>query len=639
VNLRDHIPIPLEEFNGLWARGDADSVPIDHFSDCENVQFIHSGFETRDGIDTYRAIGNVIRLYNYIMQSGQSLLILVEGGDIYHSYDETTLYGPILSIPAMDDFSMVAINGYAYITPITRSVTALGETREIGMAGEFVYVYKGDGTNARKAAGDPPTQDAQNPFLVAYNSSLIGGIDRGIHIVAFAYTDGIGGYSTAVGPFPLPLLYALGDQQAYITNVRDTTVPGITHKGIWMSKAIDPSVYVQADADTLTGIYELFFVKNIENGLGINSTIINAADVDLIAPFAAGILPNPTAGGINITNTDIEGFCDIGLHVIGVVYETDTGYLTAPGPEVMAVQTFVNENRAITVTNIPVSPDSFVTKRHLVASKAITNYNGNDIGYQLYFIPEGTLEDNTTTTLEVSFYDIDLLDDASHLLDNFAEIPAGVCLTTFNGRMVLTTTNTDISVTYLSFPGEPEAIDQVDGVVIIPLDGNPITTAQEFRDVLYVFKQVRTYALNDNGDVPSTWVPIAIDQGIGSSIHGVSQVLDSGGVNIDYLLIVDYSGLMMFNGAYQRPELSWKIGDYWRELDRSFFGYMQVANDSVNQRIYITLPNKRLLFADYQNGLNPKDIRWAKWRADIEFTSIALIGTDILIIGAQTEAS
>jgi hypothetical protein len=46
--MRDHEPIVLEEFNGLWKRGDPESCPIDHFPDGENFQSIESGFETRD---------------------------------------------------------------------------------------------------------------------------------------------------------------------------------------------------------------------------------------------------------------------------------------------------------------------------------------------------------------------------------------------------------------------------------------------------------------------------------------------------------------------------------------------------------------------------------------------------------------
>jgi len=73
-------------------------------------------------------------------------------------------------------------------------------------------------------------------------------------------------------------------------------------------------------------------------------------------------------------------------------------------------------------------------------------------------------------------------------------------------------------------------------------------------------------------------------------------------------------------------------------MDRAFFGLIQIMNDSLNQLIYITLPSKRMFHANYANGLDAKNIRWAHWRFDIETTSIALINTDTLIIGAQDEA-
>ncbi len=634
MKVRDHEPIIIDQFNGLWIRGGEDSVPIDHFSDCENIMFSQTGFRTRDGLDTYRAIGNIIRLYNYTMNEGQSLIIMVEGGAIYHSVNESTLYGPVLTISDMDDFNFQSINGRAYITPITRTITSQGQTREVGMEDEFVYVYKGDGTTARKAAGFPPTNDDDTP-LVAYNSFVDGIIDQGIHIVGVTFTDGAGD-STGMGTSIKPLLYAPGAKQAYVQNLPIGGV-GITGRKIWMSKSIDPEAYNQAAADALTGIYEMFFVKTIADNTTV-STIIDIDDASLTTAFVAGALPNPTSGGITVVNTDTEGFCDVGLHVVGVVYETDTGYLTSPGPEVFAVQTYVNENRSVKVENIPVSPESFVTKRHLVGTRALNPYNGDDHGYQLFFIPEGTIEDNTTTYKVINYYDADLLEDASYLMDNFSEIPAGAMMGQYHKRMALGATFDDISVIYFSAPGEPEAIDQVDGLIVIPLDGNPVTNGMEFRDVFYGFKQTRTYAVNDNGDFPSSWVPIVIDEGIGASVHGIATVLDSGGVNIEYLIIVDYSGVMIFNGTYQRPELSYKIKDYWLSMDRSFFGLIQIMNDSLNQYLYITLPNKRMLFGDYSTTLSAKDIKWAKWRFDVETTSIALINTDTLIIGAQQEA-
>ena len=627
TRLRDHDPIILEEFNGFWKRGDKDSVPSDHFSDTNNCQSIESGFETRDGLDTFIAKGNIVRQYNYKMQNGESLLALDTDGNIWHTLIDgsNTIYGPILSISGMTDFGFISIAGRAYITPFSTETDALGVNFQRGLANEFVYVYKGDGNPARKAAGNPPTNNSDTP-LIAYNSNIDGKIDQGIHVIGISFSDGVDD-STAIGTTVRPLIYAPGGKQAKLDNM-PIGASGITQRKIWSTKAIDPE---QWDASIP---YPFYLVKTINDNATL-STIIDFSDVDLVVPFVAGSLPNPTSGGITAKNTNNEGYCDFGLHIIGVVYETDTGYLTAPGPEVFAVQSFANEKRTILIENIPVSPDSFVTKRHLVASKKISDYNGDDHGFQLFFIPNGTIENNIDTTKEISFFDADLLDDASHLIDNFSEIPAGVTLTTFNGRLVLTTTNSDISVAYLSAQGEPEAIDQVDGVIIVPLDGKPITNAQEYRDVLYIFKNTRTYTTADNGDVPSTWKVTPVDEGIGASVHGIAQVLDSGGANVDFLLIVDFSGIMIFNGAYQRPELTWKIQDFWTAMDFNDFANIQMLNDSISQRLYMTLPDKKMLMGDYRNGFDYKSIKWWPWSFDIETNTIALVQVNVLVIGAR----
>lgn len=628
---RGHEPTVIEEFNGLWKRGEPDECPLDHFTDCENIQFIEGGFRTRDGLDALSPLGNVVRIYNYVMQSGESLLALDSNGDIYHVLldGSDTVHGPILSIPEMTDFGFQAYAGRAYITPFTTFLKDTNEEYQKGLEDEFLYVYKGDGTAARQAAGDAPTNSGAAQ-LVLYNSSIDGKIDKGIHFVAVSYGAG---NSTALGPDPLPVIYAPGNKEAILRNI-PIGGGGVTERRIYATTAIDPKDF-NPDPNT----YTFYLVKVIADNT-TTSTTLSFADSELVTAFAAGAQAQPASTGLAAENIATEDLgMDIGLHLIGVVYETDTGYLTAPGPEVFAAVTVVNGYTKISVTNIPVSPDSFVTKRHLVATKAITNYTGDDQGYQFFFIPDGTIEDNVTTTWEGSFFDIDLLEDASYLVDNFAEIPAGVTLTTYNGRLVLTTTFDDISVAYLSAPGEPEAFDQVDGIIIFPLDGDPITNAQEFRDVLYLYKKTKTSATTDNGDVPSTWELSPIDQGIGASVHGVAKVLDSGGVNIEFLLIVDWSGLMLFNGTYARPELSWKIADFWYALERNSFKNIQIMNDSLTQIIYITLPDKKMLIAEYQDGLDPKNVKWARWRFDIETSTIALIDTNTLVIGAEREVS
>ncbi len=498
---RDHEPIVLETFNGLYDRGSADTCPQDHFSDCENLRFVGTGeFGTRFGIsphqDVVAPIGNIRRIYNYVTTTANTLLVLIEDagtGKIYHVVDSTTVFGPILAIAGMEDFAFAPYAGRAYISPFKTYGTA-PNTQEKGMQNEFLYVYLGDGTAARKAGGDPP------------------------------------------------------------------------------------------GAGTLT----------IVNGTGDT---------------------------------------DPGFHLFGVVYETDTGFLSEPS---FLTGFTTSAGNGVSFSNIPISPDAFVIARRIVATRAITNYNGDTVGYTYYFIPNGRIVNNVDTTLNnITFFDADLVEDASHLFDIFADIPAGAALTIYRSRLCLSCTFDDISIVRVSAKGEPEVFNEIDGFLIAPLDGNPITNAQEMRDILYVFKRNRTISFVDNGDVPTTWPMIIIDYGLGCPVHGIAVVIDSGSSSVDYLIVASYRGLMIFNGTYQDMELSWKIKDFWAAQDTALFRRIQVLDDTVDKIIYCTLPDYRLLIGDYNNGKNPEKIRWVPVRFDVQVNTIALINVNTLIIGAD----
>lgn len=514
--VRDHEPVVIEQFEGWWKHGDPESAPSNHFTVADNVQYFHSGVETRDPLDKYQTtavpLSKVMHIVNYTMQTGQSLLVLVEGGKIYHVVGPNTVYGPILTIPAMEDFGFVAYGGRAYITPFKTYVNPQGTNYELGLQNEFVYVYKGDGTQARKAGG--------------------------------------------------------------------------------------------------------------------------------VAPV----------GTVMVAANGVAGKTDTGLHLIAVLYETDTGFTTALGPAVFTQKTFTGVNK-INMSNIPVSPNSYVKKRHLVSTKWISSFNGDQAGYQFFFIPGGNIDDNTSTTKTIEYFDSDLVGDASHFIDNFSEIPAGVNLSIYHSRMVIvgeygtpeTLTGLPAGITdnrslaRLSFPGEPESISKVTGLIIAPLDGNPLTNVQEIRDILYLFKKSRIYAYSDNFDVPSSWQEEALDQAGGTSVHGVVTILDSGGITADFLLIADQSGLILFNGTLARPELTWKIEDFWVGLDRNAFRYIKITADPISKRLWITLPppyRHILLHGDFGNGMDAEKVRWARWIFDVEMSSICLLNTDKVILGA-----
>lgn len=619
MRVREHTPIVIDRFNGVWDRDRVDSVPLDHFQDSLNVVCGQNQVKTRDGIDTVVGPGEIIRMYRCKFTTpGEGLIALDANGDFWHQrYDPDNTY-LILSVPTATDFVMVEVANRAYISPITGIH---------GTDNEFLYVYKGDGTSARKAAGNPPVNTNKKPFL-AYNSEVDGKVDMGIHVIAVSY-DSAGNLSTALGPTVYAVVYAPGNKEININNIPTS---GVLNRRIYMTRAIDPKDWNPAALPTF------YLAKTIADATTVN-TIISVTDAELVTAFAAGGQAVPSDGGaLNVANSATDGYCDLGLHIYAVVYETDTGYLTAPGPEFFAVQTHVNEKKRIDITGIPVSPNTFVTKRHIVVTKAINPYNGDQSGFQFFFVPDGNINDNTSTTKSVSFYDADLLEDASHLIDNFAEIPAGTVLTTYNGRLVMANTFDFEGTVWLSAPGEPEAIDQVDGVLIPPNTTEQVNNAQEFRDVLYIFKDNRTYSYVDNGDVPSLWAePTTIDNGIGTSFHGVSTVLDSRGVNIEYLVITHEAGLYLFTGTYIKPELSWKFETRWRDeidVDEIRSG-LQIFTDSINKIIYILLPDGTMWMVGFSEGFDAKNVKWHPWEFPVPMSTIALMNGTRLLLAAE----
>lgn len=506
--LRDHSPYIFDKFNGLYDRGDKDSTPPDHFQECDNIRYFgDSAFGTRYGIgvsqDVDVPLDNVKRFYNYPTQTGNTLIVLTydydtNEGNIYHVVNSTTVFGPILTITGMTDFAFVPFAGRAYISPFgTFQITALsGDPLNIqkGLENEVLYVYLGDGTAARPAAGNP-----------------------------------------------------------------------------------------------ITG----------------NMTIANGA----------------------------AGFTDPGLHIFGIVYETDSGYLSPP----YALGTFTTLAAfSVSFGSIPTVVDATVVKRHLVASIVIPSYNGDLEGYDLFFVPDATIDNNTDTFLNnISFYDADLLEDASHLFDNYSSIPAGAALTLYHDRLCVFATFTDISLGLVSQVGEPEAISQIDGLIIVPLDGNPITNGQELRDVLYVTKRSRTVSFTDNGDVPSSWPLVIVDNALGSSVHGIATVLDSGSSSVDYLLVCTYQGINLFNGRYVAPELSWKIENFWKGLDRNQFGLLQIINAPIQKEIWIVLPDGTALMGNYANGMTTKAMRWSPQSWKMKVNTIAIANIDEIIFGSD----
>lgn len=365
---------------------------------------------------------------------------------------------------------------------------------------------------------------------------------------------------------------------------------------------------------------------NIQKGLQ-NTKLYVYLGAGAAARTAAGVGPTNTA--LTIAN-GAAGHTDAGFHLFGTVYEYDTGYLS-PISQITGFNTA--PNNSVSFAAIQTTGVATVVKVHIVATLVIPSYNGNTEGYQFFFVPNATVNNGTLVLNNISFFDQDLLEDATHLIDNYTTIPAGCGLSIYHNRLVLNTTYDDISICLVSAEGEPEAINQVDGIIIVTPDSNPITQTQELRDVLYVGKRSKVVGYTDNGDVPSSWPSVSIDPSLGWPVHGIATVLDSGGTSVDFLIVANFAGVMIFNGRFITPELSYKVSALWKGQNRNLFRLIQLAIVPTNKLLYIVLPDGRLLIGDYADGLDHKNICWSPITFYVTVNCILVVNIDDIIVG------
>ena len=104
----DHTPIPINTFGGLFDRGQDETCPPDHFTECLNLRATHKGFKTREGCDLSVTLPNVRRAHLYKrLGEAERWLILNDSGSIYDSLSPST---PILTIVGMTDFAFSNFN-------------------------------------------------------------------------------------------------------------------------------------------------------------------------------------------------------------------------------------------------------------------------------------------------------------------------------------------------------------------------------------------------------------------------------------------------------------------------------------------------------------------------------------------------
>jgi hypothetical protein len=406
---------------------------------------------------------------------------------------------------------------------------------------------------------------------------------------------------------------------------------------LWDEKFPAQPLFLNADMEdfALVNFFGRCYISPSDGRVGLEGEIVYVYDGTGISGFraAAGGTPG-TPLTAHVPITPVSGTIGIGTHLLSYAFETASGFITRPATPFVALDYFGAGN--IEVDNLPVGPTGTVA-RWLIVTKAIP-FRADlgvpfDVGtadfYPQYLVVR--IDNNTDTTYSLTFYDENLVESADYLQTLLTNIPAGVGLLDYKGRMIIYGEFTNPSIVRGSIPGDPETISETSGFFITdPSDSTGVRSATEFRNLLYAYKQQRGYVTQDNGGELSTWDVVNFEKSIGTEQYGIASILDAKGASTEGFLIASRGALVYFNGTVADPELSFKIRDLWKRINPANFYKMQLANDPINKRIYALVPLNDLdennqvivtrttcshiIVGDYRDGLDPFNIKWDVWK-------------------------
>ena len=425
------------------------------------------------------------------------------------------------------------------------------------------------------------------------------------------------------------------NQYGLITLILDDAGNLYTYSARTSDTATTPRITVSSAKDfaAIQMLGKIFIAfSDGKNGLsGVNLKVFIPAATIGSDEFrdAAGLAP--TAGGFIGAADGGDGNIAPGAYRISVAYITNTGFITQPGPKITGVfSPSVIDTGAFTtrggykfdISSIPTGPTG-TAKRQLLITKTS--------GAEYFFIPSangGLIANNSSTTATINFNSVtDLIDSADYLFDVAETIATPLGLQDFNGRLAIYGMKSDPNIVKFSDVGELENFTN-DGINIINKDaGFEIRNSLVLRNVFYVFTELGVYGLIDNGDIPATWTPISIDRSINVPSHGIASFFDISGIKVarDFSLIIDKSGILIFDGTIRKPAITDNIDSYWQRINFGMFHKAVLVVDEQKHKIYCTLPinsngeasNNTLLMGDYNScpGKIPSanGIKWSIW--------------------------
>jgi hypothetical protein len=382
---------------------------------------------------------------------------------------------------------------------------------------------------------------------------------------------------------------------------------------------------------SMVTVYNRAYITPHNGKTGLPGGVVYTYNGSGSARPAAGGKPYIGGGAILPAVSTTSGHVEKGTHAVGVAYLTDTGFISGIG---MFAKVDCPGDRKLDISGLPIGPSGTVG-RVLVSTRVIKDFNDDYDNQTYYFIPDGLINDNTATSLlnKLDFYDADLFDDASYLLDQLEFIPAGVGIGMYNSRLIVWGEDANSSIVRVSKQAEPEAMNGADGFATInPGDADTgLRNCFDYNGMLICQKSNRSYYTNDNSLPAATWaVPKAFDAGIGSEPHAVAQVMDYGHELEGIVVTAHHTGIRVFNGTLTQTPLTYNIDDLWSRINKNYFYKVELNINSVDYELFVVVPidgatdPNCIFYADFNEGLDFENIKWDVWYFGVDTWTMAI---------------
>jgi hypothetical protein len=313
------------------------------------------------------------------------------------------------------------------------------------------------------------------------------------------------------------------------------------------------------------------------------------------------------------------GLCTIGTHLLGVVYQSRSGFAGYPtiatADATALTVTLGSDNRTISLA-ISIPPSELIDTGPTAALYAIMTRADNPAKW--YFVTGAetvvdptVLTVNFTHTFSISISD-EVLATSNSADENFNLVTQAsdgtgpfnpTWVNAYGKRMVYGAGDK----AYASSIDDAQHITEDLHVVTMPNRrrigfGFPLPGSADF----YLTGDKWTGRITENGDDPDTWAqPISISESLGGPFPGCVCNRTAG----PYAWVAAEPGLYLFDGAFPNHPITYLCADQWQRINWNAAYAVRVRDDTVNLKCYVAVPFDsatvcdHLFVIDYTNGI------------------------------------